>query len=505
VEFKSAASVMAVCEFCKTTLLKDAASVQNLGKMSAVLEDYSPLQIGSSGRFEQRSFSLIGRIQLQYSAGFWNEWYALFDDGGNGWLSDASGQFAFTFAAPAAGTGGALGALAAAGTFVAPGTAAAARTFSAAAAAGAPTLPLFEKLQPGRALTLNGQTYTTADVRTARCTAGQGELPFKVGQGWQARVADFRAEDRFLSLDYSDGDPARVYLGRAVELADLEPQLLREPDQIAAAAGRFRGKVSALACPSCGAPVNCVAGITVHIVCPSCHAEVDTSGAVATVLAAGAALERIQFTLALGAEAVISGIRYSILGAMRRAASDGGSAWSEYLLYAPGKDFIWLIETDEGWQKSRVLDRWPVWDGSGHATQDGLNFNRSSEYGARVTFAAGSFNWRVSVGDEVRVTEFANGVARLAAEASNEELTWSRSATLPLDQVRAWFGGRVHVELQPHPKYGETARRVLIAFLVINAIPLLFATDNSLPYALIGAAAIYLPAYFFDRLDAAGQ
>ena len=53
VQFKSAASVMAVCEYCKTTLLKDAASVVDLGKMSDVLEDYSPLQIGTAGRFRR--------------------------------------------------------------------------------------------------------------------------------------------------------------------------------------------------------------------------------------------------------------------------------------------------------------------------------------------------------------------------------------------------------------------------------------------------------------------
>ena len=69
VQFKSAASVMAVCEFCKTTLLKDATSVRDLGKMSEVLEDYSPLQIGTSGQFAGRGFSLIGRIQLQREAG----------------------------------------------------------------------------------------------------------------------------------------------------------------------------------------------------------------------------------------------------------------------------------------------------------------------------------------------------------------------------------------------------------------------------------------------------
>jgi hypothetical protein len=481
VEFKSAASVMAVCAFCKTTLLKDAESVRNIGKMSEVLEDYSALQIGTSGQFANRGFSLIGRIQLRYSEGFWNEWYALFDDGGNGWLSDASGQYTMTFL-----------------------------QHSAAA------LPLFEKLVPGHVLHVGGQQYATSDVRTARCTGGQGELPFKVGQGWEARVADFRGADRFLSLDYSDPE-VRVYVGRAVELTDLKAQLLRDASQISDSAGHFHGKVSALSCPACGSPVKCVPGVTVHIVCPSCHAQVDTAGPTAAVLAAGAALDATRFTLELGSEALIDGTRYSVLGAMRREEVGEGSSWSEYLLYAAGRKFLWLVETDEGWQRTEVLDRWPVWDGAGHAAIDSMTFNRTSQYAARVVFAAGSFNWRVSVGDTVQVTEFVAqgnlvqsylaqgdpaGALRLAAEVTPEEMTWSRSQPMPLDQVRALFGEHVHAELQPHPKYMETARRLLIMLLIVNAIPIFFAAGNALPYALLGAAAIYLPAYFLDRLDA---
>ena len=470
IQFKSAASVMAVCEFCKTTVLKDADSVRNLGKMSEVLEDYSPLQIGTSGQFAQRGFSVIGRIQLKYADGYWNEWYVLFDDGSNAWLSDASGQYTLTFAKP---------------TDVA--------------------LPLFEKLVPGHVMTLSGQVYATSDVRTAQCTGGQGELPFKVGQGWVAKVADFRSADRFLSLDYSDPGPPKVYVGQAVQLADLKAQLLRDADQIKDAAGRFHGKVSALACPSCGAPVNCVPGITMHIVCPSCHAEVDTSGPTAEVLAAGAAVDSVHFTLSLGTEAVIGGSHYTILGAMRRSESDDGSQWSEYLLYSPQQKFIWLIETSEGWQRAEVLDRWPSWDGAGHAGLDGMRFNQSAAYTARVVFAAGSFNWRVSVGDTTQVNEFSNGLVRLAAESTSEELTWSRSVPAPLDQIRAWFGGHVHADEVPHPSYTALARKILIGLALVNAIPLLFATSNVLPYGLFAAACIYLPAYFLDRLDAKGQ
>jgi hypothetical protein len=170
-------------------------------------------------------------------------------------------------------------------------------------------------------------------------------------------------------------------------------------------------------------------------------------------------------------------------------------------MYAPARDFIWLIETGEGWQRTQVLNRWPVWEGSGRASLDGHHFQKLSEYGARVAFACGSFNWRVSVGDVVRVTEFADGGLRLAAEATSEELTWSRSTPLALDQVRAWFGEHVHVDQTPHPKYMGMARQIVITLAVINSIPLLLATGSVLPYALLAVAAIYLPAYFLDRLD----
>src|ERR1700712_5914844 len=104
VTFRSAASVMAVCDYCKSTLIKDADAVRNIGKMSDVLEDYSPIQINTSGSIDEAisggsgtiGFLGVGGIQLRYPAGFWNEWYVLDDRGHGAWLSDASGQYVFT-------------------------------------------------------------------------------------------------------------------------------------------------------------------------------------------------------------------------------------------------------------------------------------------------------------------------------------------------------------------------------------------------------------------------
>ena len=101
IQFRSPASVMAVCEYCKTTVLKELDAVKNLGKMSDVLEDYSPLQLNTSGIYGTHSFTIIGRLQLRYADGMWNEWYVMFENGKTAWLSDASGQYTMTTEVPA--------------------------------------------------------------------------------------------------------------------------------------------------------------------------------------------------------------------------------------------------------------------------------------------------------------------------------------------------------------------------------------------------------------------
>ena len=156
-------------------------------------------------------------------------------------------------------------------------------------------MPAFEQIHPGGPLDL-GQApdgsrlvFIAGDVRTARCTGGQGELPFYGRRGVRgARVADFHRGAEFLTLDYSDdtdasasassfaaataaGSPTPptrsagfagasgaamqrtggsvVYRGQAVTLDALRAQLLRDPETIKDEGGdRFKGKVSNLGC-----------------------------------------------------------------------------------------------------------------------------------------------------------------------------------------------------------------------------------------------------------------
>ena len=95
----SATAVTLVCGFCHSLLVRQGAGIIDSGRDSALLEDFSPLQIGTSGTFANRPFAIIGRLQAKYDAGMWNEWYVQFEDGANGWLSESGDQYVFTLPA----------------------------------------------------------------------------------------------------------------------------------------------------------------------------------------------------------------------------------------------------------------------------------------------------------------------------------------------------------------------------------------------------------------------
>ncbi len=508
VTFRSAASVMAVCGFCNSTLIKDADAVRNIGRMGDVLEDFSPIQINTSGTVDGRSFTVVGRIQLRYPAGFWNEWYVLDDHGDGAWLSDGSGQYTFTREVDRPSL---------------PNIA----------------LPAFEALAPGAPLNLgkapDGSVllFIAGDIRSAQCTGGQGELPFTVGAGYAARVADFRRGGEFLTLDYSDevgdrsgfrpsppepspnagGSTPTVYRGRSVTLDELKPQLLRDPETITDAAGRVKGKVTNLECPSCGASIAFSPGATSHLLCQTCHASLDVAGPVAEVLAAAKRVESVRPTLPLGATGTIGAVPYLVIGFMRRAEiSDEAGEWTEYLLYASQRGFLWLIETDEGWERAQVLDTWPFWYTADRALLAGDSYEKLYDYQAVVKYAAGAFNWRVEVGDVDHVTDFSFGNAKLSAEADEAELTWSRSTPVTASDLAQWFGKQVDTSAvpsgppslldRPPGGYRQVAKWLTILLLAVNAIPILFSPGRAVIIVILATVGLYFPAWLMDKAAA---
>jgi hypothetical protein len=195
VTFTSAQSLLAVCDHCRATLIRRDLDVERIGTMAALLEDATALRLGAEGDWRGTHFAVVGRLQVRWAGGGWNEWYCVFDDGRTGWLGEAAGEYALSFPV----------------TVPEP-------------------LPAWTALQPGARVTLGGVRYEVTDVREAAIVGGEGELPFRVEAGARTATADLRtAGAGFATLDYSDDVP-RLYVGDVVELAPLRMRGLREPD-----------------------------------------------------------------------------------------------------------------------------------------------------------------------------------------------------------------------------------------------------------------------------------
>lgn len=475
VEAHSASTVTLVCGYCNTMLVRQDDGVVDSGRDSALLEDFSPLQIGTTGTFAAQNFTLLGRLQVHYDDGVWNEWYALFDDGKAGWLSEAGDLYVMTLPAEIDNP------------------------------------PRFEDTRAGfSAMMFQDKRFLAADVRriSLKRTAAQGELPFDLPEERESKVADWRCENFFITLDYSRESPEAFY-GRMVELSSLNLSNTRSDDAVIESAGRLKGSIAAEDCPNCGSPVHWVGGLATHLNCPSCGSEIEIDQNKARLIAADN-MQKAQknlFTLPVGTQGRLNNRPYHVIGAVRYAETDAqdtfenlfGSGrrtlrpegqWSEYLLYNPSQGFVWLVETDEGWSLSQTLDKWPRLDRNGQPQGCGKLY----DYGGRVEAAAGAFYWRIRRGDVNYYSDYQDGAHRkICAELNTRELAWSRS--MPIDHREIAKSFNIPTKTPAYTAQMQAdgvdtpLRLVMITVLAVVNLPAFIISENPSVFAvvLIGA------------------
>jgi ribosomal protein L37AE/L43A len=409
VVFKSAASIFAVCEYCQSTLVRRDQDLEDIGKMAALAEDRSPLQLGAEGRWQGVHFALIGRIQLKYSHGLWNEWHILFDDMRTGWLSEAGGEYVLSFLQPVQ-----------------------------------EPLPAFGELQVGKRFTVASRPWTVTNIEDAECVAGQGELPFKVGAGYRAPVADLRNGDQFATLDYSE-EPPFLFVGGPVDFKALKMTGLREGmpiPEITVQARAFR-------CPGCGSPLSARSADILAVGCASCGAVVDAQDPDYKLLSKALGLRDEKFVprLSLGSKGVLDGQPLEVIGFLVRETKCDGIVydWREYLLAGDGTEtrgtYRWLTEYNGHWNVVDVLSRHPNHSGGETPVQyEKENYKHfSTTKSAEVIQVAGEFTWRVRRGETTRVVDYVAPPLMLSRESTSQELTWSRGAYVEPETIRAAF------------------------------------------------------------------
>lgn len=473
VVFKSAASVYAVCEFCRSTLLRDGESLENLGRMAELMDDPTLIRIGSEGKYQGVHFGVIGRIQLQYEAGLWNEWHILFDDGRSAWLSEAGGEYVLS-------------------RQVLPEA----------------ELPSFKSLRPETHVAIDGRRFTVTNLTTARCIAGQGELPFKVASGYDVNTADLRDGQKFATIDYSESPPL-LFLGEPVKFDALALSNLNESpaEPFSTTDAGQRLKVEAFSCPNCTAPLTIHSIAIKSIGCPGCGTLLGVENDKVQQLSKAAQKLRIQPWLPLGSKGRLADVDWEAIGFMRRFSRAGGEKyfWREYLLFNAKEGFAWLTEYDGHWNFVRTLSRPPSVPRQSRRPirYAQTTFEHFSLAQAEVDYVLGEFYWRVRVGETCSVDDFICPPRMLSREVTKNEVTWSEGVYTEANLIRQAFG----VTADPPKQRGVYANQpnpwnaAFRKSLWLNGVLLLVATLIQIAFLLFSPSGSVLKEDFVLSAD----
>jgi hypothetical protein len=394
--FRGGASIVAVCAFCKSTLVRDGVKIENIGKQAELLEDDSPIRIGADGKHRGVRFEIVGRIQYRYGAGLWNEWYVLFPGGKSAWLSDASREYTIAYLIPPA------------------------------------PVPAYESLRPGQNLTLGGGwwagVYTAMNMEAAEVIAGEGELPFKFQSGWKANVADLRGDGaRFATIDYSETVP-HIYVGEKLPFDTFSFGGLRDPEQV----GFTKGTALAFKCAGCGAPIEKHITTTEVVACASCGSVTDVTKGMGEIVQKNE-LNLGQFNppIPLGTVGKWKNVRYEVVGFMRRQILVSGLtyAWSEWLLHNVERGYAWISEYGGHYNLIHTCAEIPkqtsIYTTKPAVRYLGHTFTHFQRSQAQVAYVCGEFYWRVQLGDKAQCNDYIFPPLILSSESTGNELTWS--------------------------------------------------------------------------------
>ena len=195
IQFRWSSAVQTVCSNCRSVVVRHDLDLDAIGEFSDLPPDGSPIQLGTEGRFDDKPFTVIGRIVYEHDDGGWNEWHLAFGNGSSGWLSDAQAEYAVS-------------------TLVKPPRA----------------LPAQNTLKVGFTYEWQDRELRVTTLTRANYKGVDGELPFEYWGKEKVLFADLRGHDAtFATIDYSDESPL-LFVGRFVDYDGLSLRNVRTFD-----------------------------------------------------------------------------------------------------------------------------------------------------------------------------------------------------------------------------------------------------------------------------------
>ena len=193
VQFRWSSAVQTVCPFCHSILVRNDLILENVGKVADLPPDPSPIQLLTSGTYNNKRFDVIGRIIYEYEQGGWNEWHIVFSDGTSGWLSDAQLQYAVSFLMQGV------------------------------------QVPPENQVCRGKHFNFSNIDFEVSTMTMATYKGVEGELPFPFYGKSNMLFADLRTRSNdFATLDYTDESAPLLFIGKTVPYEGLQLQNVRQ-------------------------------------------------------------------------------------------------------------------------------------------------------------------------------------------------------------------------------------------------------------------------------------
>jgi hypothetical protein len=408
VVFAAGAGSVVVCGSCQAVVARTDRGLESHGKVAALVDTDSPLQVGLQGSWKKEGFRVTGRLQRSNGTSTWDEWALHFDDGRDGWLTESEGTWRLLFES----------------SFEVKLTE---RTRSPGAE--------FSLTSPGRK-----DTFIVEEVGQAEVVSGQGELPRGFVPG--VKAAFLEATGRAGALAYVEqlpGEQAVLFRGEALKLSELGLDLSALPPP------RRVVKLQDARCTECNGPLEFRApDLAQRVACPYCGALLDCSTGKLKMLQQLA--KPSPSSIPLGKKGKLFGVEWTVLARLRRSCKVDGVryGWHEYLLWQREAGFRWLMESNGHWTFLEPISAGDlsILKSGRSVLYKGRWYKLFQEVYAQTDAVMGECYWQVAEGDVTRAAEFVNAPHAINRERTAEEESWTFSTYLAQEQVVEAFSPR---------------------------------------------------------------
>ncbi|MEM7043952.1 MAG: DUF4178 domain-containing protein [Pseudomonadota bacterium] len=215
---------------------------------------------------------------------------------------------------------------------------------------------------------------------------------------------------------------------------------------------RNGNNVQAINCTACGATLDVLGGHRVKsLVCGYCGSVMDSHAGYQVIQRYRDNPDRPYAPLAIGMEAKLKGVPFTIIGMVHYVSHQSGPGWAEsyywisFQLHSPTHGYAWLTwnkghyffsyrtrEMPHPVTPDHLMQKSPI-------TLDGRKFRMFERYPAEIAYIEGAFTWIAKRGDVVHVVEAIDPPRMFSYERGEHELEYSIGDYMDPGDVHAAF------------------------------------------------------------------